>query len=107
MFGYALLLAIKEQLFFRTYLNNKTINQLKKYFTNINEKIIQPVESICPENCNWINYFYSPKRLTLDPTLSKGHTISYLDDVSRVSMKISNINFDIYIFEIKSVIYFD
>ena len=87
MFGYALQLAMKEQFFFRTYLNNKALKQLKKYFTNIDESFIQPAEVICPENCNWINYLYSPKRLTLDPTLSKGHTISYLDDVSKAPMK--------------------
>ena len=82
MFGYAMLLAMKESFSFQTYLNERALDQLNRYFLNINEQVIKPFESICPQNCDWIENLYSPKRLAMDPILSKGHLISYLDDVS-------------------------
>ena len=92
MFGYAMLLAMKESFSFRTYVNERALDQLKRYFIHINEQYIKPVESICPQNCDWIDNLYSPKRLALDPILSKGHLISYLDDVSSCSKRIEKLS---------------
>ena len=91
MFGYALLLAMKESFSFQTYLNKRALDQLKRYFIYIDDQYIRPIESICPQNCDWIDNLYSPKRLALDPILSKGHLISYLDDVSSWSKRIDKL----------------
>ena len=92
MLGYAILLSMKQNFAFRTFLNDQALNELKKYFVNIDEQLVKPLDAICPQNCNWTDYLYSPKSLAFDPILSKGHTISYLDDVSRKSCLLKNSN---------------
>ena len=74
------MLSMKQTYKFKTFLESNVLCELTKYFKNIDQ--VQDVESICTHNCTWIDYFSSPHNLAKDPIYSKGHAISYLDDVS-------------------------
>ena len=80
MFGYAIMLSMKETYNFRTCLEAKVLCQLKQYYRNIDQ--VPNVESICTDNCTWVDYLKAPSILANDLIYSKGHAISYLDDVS-------------------------
>ena len=79
MIGYAIMLSMKKEYGFRTYLDTTVILNLKHYFQNTNN--VYRSESLCFNEYPWRDYFQSPQNLAQDKQLSIGHAIQYVKGV--------------------------
>ena len=74
MMGYAIMLSMKREYGFRTYLDSYVLANLQMYFKNINQ--IPRLEQLCGDGYTWEEYFMGPQYLAKDTKLSKGRAIS-------------------------------
>ena len=81
MLGYAIMLAMKREYGFRTFLDTNVLLNLKQYFKSISD--VNGSESLCFTEYPWTDYMSTPQLLSQDKQLSTGHAIRYVDDVSR------------------------
>ena len=82
MIGYSLMMSMKKEYGFRTFLDTAVILNLKYYFKNINN--VSKSESLCFYEYPWMEYLKSPQTLAQDKLLSTGHAIQYVKGVSVV-----------------------
>ena len=82
MIGYAIMLSMKREYGFRTFLDTAVLLDLQHYFTNI--KNIPNSESLCFYEYPWTYYFESPQSLASDINLSTGHAIQYVKGVGTI-----------------------
>ena len=82
MLGYSLMLSMKKEYGFRTFLDTAVLLDLKYYFKNIRN--VSKSESLCFYEYAWTDYFKSPQTLGQDKLLSTGHAIQYVKGVSCV-----------------------
>ena len=85
MIGYAIMLAMKLEYGFRTYLDTAVLLDLQHYFTSI--KNVSNTESLCFYEYPWTDYFKPPQSLARDKKLSTGHAIQYVKGVGTMSDK--------------------
>ena len=79
MLGYAIMLSMKLEYGFRTFLDTAVLLNLKHYFKNI--KNVSNSESLCFYEYPWKDYYHSPQALASDKFLSTGHAIQYVKGV--------------------------
>ena len=80
MLGYAIMLSMKREYGFSSYLDSRILENLQKYFRGINE--IPKLEELCVDGYLWrAVQNMSPQQLADNSELSKGHAISYVPDV--------------------------
>ena len=83
MIGYAIMLSMKIEYGFRTFLDTAVLLNLKHYFKNI--KNVSNSESLCFYEYPWKEYLQSPQSLASDKYLSTGHAIQYVKGVGIIS----------------------
>ena len=80
MLGYAIMLSMKREYGFSSYLDSRILANLQKYFRGINE--IPKLEELCVDEYLWrAVQNMSPQQLADNNELSKGHAISYAPGV--------------------------
>ena len=82
MIGYAIMLSMKLEYGFRTYLDTAVLLDLQHYFTSI--KNVSNSESLCFYEYPWTDYLESPQSLASDLKLSTGRAIQYLKGVDTI-----------------------
>jgi hypothetical protein len=82
MLGYAIMLAMKLEFGFRTFLHGQCLEHLSYFFKHIDH--VESLDSLCDEENTfpWEDYLKKPDMLAEHPKLSKGHAIDYVNDVS-------------------------
>ena len=80
MLGYAIMLPMKMEYGFSSYLDPRVLANLQNYFKGIND--IPKLEELCVDEYWWraVNNT-SPQQLADNDDLSKGHAISYAPGV--------------------------
>ena len=86
MIGYAIMLSMKLEYGFRTYLDTAVLLDLQHYFTNI--KNVSNSESLCFYEYPWTDYFESPQSLASDKKLSTGRAIQYVKGVGTINLRL-------------------
>ena len=80
MMGYAIMLSMKKEYGFRTFLDSYVLRNLQNYFKNINQ--IPELEQLCLDEYIWTEANMPPQHLANDSELSTGHVLSYVTGVS-------------------------
>ena len=91
MIGYSIMLSMKIEYGFRTFLDTAVLLNLKHYFKNI--KNVSNSESLCFYEYPWKDYLQSPQSLASDEPLSNGHAIQYVKGVGIISSYLNFVAF--------------
>ena len=82
MIGYAIMLSMKLEYDFRTFLDTAVVLELQHYFKQI--KNVSNTESLCFNEYPWTDYNKSPQSLASDKKLSTGRAIQYVKGVGTI-----------------------
>ena len=85
MIGYAIMLSMKLEYGFPTFLDTAVVLELQHYFKQI--KNVSNTESLCFNEYPWTDYNKSPQSLARDKKLSTGRAIQYIKGVHIIFYK--------------------